>query len=328
MTTPTLLTSTFSLNRLAPALRNTLLAIGLAVVSTAAQAQTQDEVLDQARKVNFVVPPWPGVTVKTEIAAQLLERLGYQANRLDLSSTVGYSTLTSGDSDVFLGGWLPSQQNIYDAAMESNAIIDLGNNVEGARMGFAVPGYVYKAGITSATQLDEPENRERFGAEFFSIESGSTVGEAIHKAADADVHGLGDWTIRESSTAGMLAEVDAAYRDQRWIVFYGWTPHWMAPEYDMAILDDPANVYGKEGGKSDIRTIVRREFSETNPNLTRFLDQLVFSADEQSRFIDEFSQQRKDLEDVAEQWINANPERIATFFEGVTTREGEPASVE
>lgn len=313
-------------NLLSPASRNTLLAIGLALAPLAAQAQGEGQ--DAASQVNFVVPPWPGVTVKTEIVAQLLKQLGYQANQLDLSSTVGYSTLTSGDSDVFLGGWLPSQQNIYDAAMESNAIVDLGNNVEGARMGFAVPGYVYEAGITSATQLDEPENRERFGAEFYSIESGSTVGESIHKAVDADVHGLGDWDIRESSTPGMLSEVDAASRDQRWIVFYGWTPHWMAPEYDMVILDDPANVYGKENGKSDIRTVVRREFSEANPNVTRFLDQLVFSADEQSQFIDEFSQQRKDLEDVAEQWINANPDRIATFLDGVTTRDGEPASVE
>ncbi|WP_342780072.1 glycine betaine ABC transporter substrate-binding protein [Pistricoccus aurantiacus] len=229
---------------------------------------------------------------------------------------------------MFLGGWLPAQQKIYDAAMQSDAIVDLGNNVEGARMGFAVPGYVHDAGITSAEQLNEPENRERFGAEFYSIESGSTVGEAIHDAADNDVYGLGDWDIRESSTAGMLAEVDAAYRDQRWIAFYGWTPHWMAPKYDMVILDDPESVYGRENGKSDIRTVVRRDFSEANPNLTRFLDQVVFSAEEQSQFIDEFSQQGKDLEEVAEQWIESNPEQVQSFLEGVTTRDGEQPTIE
>ncbi|MGC3872229.1 ABC transporter substrate-binding protein [Halomonas sp. GXIMD04776] len=303
-----------------PSLHRGLMIIGLMLTSMTAQAQ------DEASQVNFVVPPWPGVTVKTEIVAQLIDELGYRANRLDMSSTVGYSTLQSGDSDVFLGGWLPAQQKIYDAAMESDAIVDLGNNVEGARMGFAVPGYVHDAGITSATQLDEPENRERFGGEFYSIESGSTVSESIHDAADADIHGLGDWDIRESSTAGMLAEVDAAYREKRWIVFYGWTPHWMAPKYDMAILDDPANVYGPENGKSDIRTIVRRDFSDANPNLTRLLDQVVFSAEEQSQFIDEFSQQEKDLEDVAESWIESHPDQIKTFLEGVTTRDGEPAT--
>ena len=209
--------------------------------------------------------------------------------------------------------------------MQSNAIVDLGNNVEGARMGFAVPGYVHDAGITSAAQLNKPENRKRFDGEFYSIESGSTVSESINDAVDADIYGLGDWNIRESSTAGMLAEVDAAARDQRWIVFYGWTPHWMAPKYDMAILDDPEGVYGKENGKSDIRTIVRRDFSKANSNLTKLLDQVVFSAEEQSQFIDAFSQQEKNLEDVAEAWIEDHPDQIRAFLEGVTTRDGQPA---
>nr|WP_299380415.1 glycine betaine ABC transporter substrate-binding protein [uncultured Halomonas sp.] len=300
-------------------LRNTLFIASLTLLPLTTQAA------DEADTVNFVVPPWPGVTVKTEIVARLIDDLGYQANRIDMSSTVGYSTLQSGDTDVFLGGWLPAQQKIYDAAMQSNAIVDLGNNVEGARMGFAVPGYVHDAGITSAAQLNEPENRKRFDGEFYSIESGSTVSESINDAVDADIYGLGDWNIRESSTAGMLAEVDAAARDQRWIVFYGWTPHWMAPKYDMAILDDPEGVYGKENGKSDIRTIVRRDFSEANLNLTKLLDQVVFSAEEQSQFIDAFSQQEKNLEDVAEAWIEDHPDQIRAFLEGVTTRDGQPA---
>ncbi|WP_227369432.1 glycine betaine ABC transporter substrate-binding protein [Halomonas sp. M20] len=300
-------------------LRKTLFIASLTLLPLTVQAA------DEADTVNFVVPPWPGVTVKTEIVAKLIDDLGYRANRIDMSSTVGYSTLQSGDTDVFLGGWLPAQQKIYDAAIQSDAIVDLGNNVEGARMGFAVPGYVHDAGITSAAQLNDPENRKRFDGEFYSIESGSTVSESINDAVNADVYGLGDWNIRESSTAGMLAEVDAAARDERWIVFYGWTPHWMAPKYDMAILDDPESVYGKENGKSDIRTIVRRDFSEANPNLTKLLDQVVFSAEEQSRFIDEFSQQEKNLEDVAEAWIEDHPDQIRAFLEGVTRRDGQPA---
>lgn len=287
---------------------------------------TQADGTDAASQVDFVVPPWPGVTVKTEIVSQLVERLGYEANAQGMSSSVGYNTLQSGDSDVFLGAWLPSQQQSFDAAMEANAIVDLGNNVTGARMGFAVPGYVHEAGITSAEQLDEPENRERFSAEFYSIESGSTVSVTINEAMDGDVYGLGDWDLRESSTPGMLSEVDAASRSGRWIVFYGWTPHWMATKYDMVILDDPESVYGPDNGKSDVRTIVRRDFSEANPNLTRLLEQIVFTADQQSGFINEFSQKGLDPDDVAERWIDAHPEKIEAFMKGVTTRDGQPAS--
>ena len=79
-------------------LRNTLFIASLTLLPLTTQAA------DEADTVNFVVPPWPGVTVKTEIVARLIDDLGYQANRIDMSSTVGYSTLQSGDTAVFLGG--------------------------------------------------------------------------------------------------------------------------------------------------------------------------------------------------------------------------------
>ncbi|MDR5876635.1 glycine betaine ABC transporter substrate-binding protein [Vreelandella gomseomensis] len=279
---------------------------------------------DASDELRLVVPPWPGVTVKSEILAQIAEPLGYQVEALEVSSTVGYQTLQSGESDAFLAGWLPSQQKSYDASMETDSIIDLGNNVTGARMGFAVPGYAYEAGVTNAEQLADPEIRERFGAEIYSIESGSTVSDHLHEAAEADTYGLSQWDLRESSTPSMLAEVDAAKREQRWILFYGWTPHWMAPAYDMEILDDPASVFGENNGQSDVRTIVAHAYHSANPNMIRLLDQYELTAAEQSEFIRDFGLDEGELETVARDWLLANPERIETFLEGVTTRDGEP----
>ncbi|WP_280541021.1 ABC transporter substrate-binding protein [Chromohalobacter sp. 11-W] len=298
----------------------TRLMAALALLPLAAHAHATDE----ATQVSFIAPPWPGVTVKTEIMAQILAPLGYTNERQELSSTVGYKTLQTGDSDVFLAGWLPAQQNSYDAAMDDGSIVDLGNNVTGARMGFAVPGYVYDAGVTSAEQLDDPENRERFDGRYYSIESGSTVSDFIHDAQRDDTYGLGDWELLESSTPGMLSAVRSAYDEKRWIAFYGWTPHWMVPEFDMHILDDPEGIYGKNQGRSDVRTIVAKPFSEANPNLMRLLDQFVLSAAQQSDFIREYGLEERELETVAHEWLQNHPAELAKFLDGVTTRDGEP----
>ncbi|WP_043532171.1 ABC transporter substrate-binding protein [Litchfieldella xinjiangensis] len=297
-----------------------LIVASLVVLPLHAQAAPTDT----ASEVRFVVPPWPGVTVKTEILAQILAPLGYDNDRQEVSSTVGYSALKNGESDVFLAGWMPSQKASYDATMASGAIVDMGNNVNGAQMGFAVPGYVHEAGITSAEQLDQPEYRERFDTRYYSIESGSTVSDTINDAVDNDVYGLGDWNIVESSTPGMLGEVEAASREGRWIAFYGWTPHWMAIKYDMHILDDPAGVYGENNGRSDIRTIVNKQFSEDNPNLSQLLDQFVLTAEDQSEFIQGYGLEDRDADVVAKEWLQANPDKLASFLEGVTTKEGEP----
>ena len=299
--------------------RSIALAAALGLAAASAQAADRDD------ELSLVVPPWPGVTVKSEILAQLVAPLGYRVERQELSSTVGYKTLTTGDSDAFLAGWLPAQQESYDAAMAADAIVDLGNNVTGARMGFAVPGYVAEAGITDAAQLGEADNAERFEHTFYSIESGSTVTDFIHTAIDSDTHGLGDWDVMSSSTPGMLSEVKAAVNDQRWIVFYGWTPHWMIPEYDVHILDDSEGVFGPDNGRSDVKTIVASDFAEANPNLTRLLDQFVFSAHEQSEFIKAFSLEERDLDEVAREWLEQHPDKRAAFLEGVTTRDGDDA---
>ncbi|WP_245392625.1 ABC transporter substrate-binding protein [Salinicola halimionae] len=299
----------------------TLLPLSLMTLSISAFAQSPRQ--DQADSVNFVVPPWPGVTVKTEVFSQLIAPLGYESETQEVSSTVGYQTLQTGDSDVFLAGWLPAQQESHDKAMASGKIEDLGNSVTGARMGFAVPGYVYDAGIHSAEDLDA--QRDRFGGRFYSIESGSTVSTFIHDAQDQDLYGLGDWQILDSSTPGMLSEVDAAFNDKRWIVWYGWTPHWMAPAYDMHILDDPKSVYGPDNGQSDVRTIVNKAFAAANPNLLALLEQFTLTADEQSEFIDGYGRQELSAKDVARQWLQDHPDRVAEFLDGVKTRDGKPA---
>lgn len=297
------------------ALLTTLTLISMLPITAQAAQDASDE-------LRLVVPPWPGVTVKSEIFSQLAEPLGYQVEALEVSSTVGYQSLQSDEADAFLAGWLPAQQESYDAANEAGSIVDLGNNVTGARMGFAVPGYVHEAGVTSAEELADPEIAERFGRRIYSIESGSTVTDMLESAIDADTYGLGEWEGKPSSTPGMLSEVAAAVNEGRWILFYGWTPHWMIPEYDVHILDDPAGVYGDNNGRSDVKTIVAKRYAEANPNLTRLLDQFTFTADEQSEFISAFSLEERDLDTVAKEWIEQHPEHVARFLEGVTTYDG------
>ena len=280
---------------------------------------------EEPAQVRFSVPAWPGVTVKTALAAQLLETLGYKVSQEELGSTITYEALTQGELDAFLAAWLPGQQGMYETTMEKDVLVDLGNNVDGARLGFAVPTYVYEAGVTSAEDLDREEFAEKLERTIYSIEVGSGMSEILNEAVDDDTYGLGDWNLSETSTPGMLSAVDSALDREEWIVFAGWTPHWMNIEYDVRYLEDPEDMWGPDQGRSDVKTLVTTDFSESNPNATRLLDQLVFSADDQSAMILGFSYEEREPEEVALQWLRDNPERVEAFLEGVTTRDGEPA---
>ncbi|TDB04680.1 glycine betaine ABC transporter substrate-binding protein [Halomonas marinisediminis] len=279
---------------------------------------------EEPAAVRFSVPPWPGVTVKTELASQLLNALGYESQSQEVGSTITYQALAQGELDAFLAAWLPAQQGMYDTAMQSdNPLVDLGTNVDGARLGFVVPTYVYDEGYTSAEDLCSEELRDKAGGTLYSIEVGSGTSELLAGMQDNGTYCLDEWRLSETSTTGMFSQAKASMDRDEWIVFYAWTPHWASIEYDIRFLDDPEDAWGPDGGRSDVISLVTSRFAEGNPNATRLLDQLVFSADDQSAMIYGFSYEERPPEEVALEWLRNNPERVKAFLEGVTTRDGE-----
>ncbi|WP_158773337.1 ABC transporter substrate-binding protein [Cobetia sp. L2A1] len=275
--------------------------------------------------IMFAAPPWPGVTMKTEIASEIFEALGYSPSTRQLGAQITYEGMSLGEVDVYLAAWLPGQSTMYNAAMEKDAMVDFGNNVNGARANFAVPRYVAEAGVTSLNDVDKPEFADKFEKTIYSIEIGSGSSEIANRAVDEDIYGLGDWDLKESSTAGMLGTVANAIKREEWVMFVGWTPHWMGIEYDMVFLDDPKDLWGPGGGESDVRTLANKKWSEAHPNASVFLDQIAFTSEEQSALIFGYGKEERPQEEVAGTWMKANPAKVKGWLDGVTTRDGEPA---
>ncbi|MBT2772168.1 ABC transporter substrate-binding protein [Halomonas sp. ISL-60] len=296
------------------------LASGIALATTAlfaSAAQADDQTLD------FGVPAWPGITVKTAIAEQLLNPLGYETSTQEIGLQVIYQGIESGDIDAFLGAWLPAQREMFNPRKESGVLIDVANNVDGAQMTLAVPAYLYESGIQSFADLDE--NREQFDGEIYGFGAGSAASEILHNAIDNDTWGLGDWQIVDTSEVGMLSAARDAISREEPIVWVGWTPHWMNLELPMRYLEDPENLFGDNNGESDVLTLLRSDYAEANPNVVTFFEQFTFSAEEQSWMIQAFGQEEQDLAEVAEQWITEHPERIEAMLADVTTTDGDPA---
>ncbi|MFS8151303.1 ABC transporter substrate-binding protein [Vreelandella titanicae] len=296
------------------------LASGIALTTTAlfaSAAHADDQTLD------FGVPAWPGITVKTAIAEQLLNPLGYETSTQEIGLQVIYQGIESGDIDAFLGAWLPAQREMFNPRKESGVLIDVANNVDGAQMTLAVPEYLYESGIQSFADLDE--NREQFEGEIYGFGAGSAASEILHNAIDNDTWGLGDWQVVDTSEVGMLSAARDAISREEPIVWVGWTPHWMNLELPMRYLEDPEDLFGENNGESDVLTLLRSDYAEATPNVVTFFEQFTFSAEEQSWMIQAFGQEEQDLTDVAEQWINDHPERIEAMLADVTTTDGDPA---
>lgn len=284
----------------------------ITVTATAADAPT----------IRFGTPTWPGVTVKTEVAAQLIETMGYDIKQTNSSPAFAYNALKSDDLDVFFGGWMPTQKNMADPLIEEGSVKVMATNISDAIMGIAVPEYVHEAGVETEADLDE--FRDRFNGKIYGIEAGSGFNESISNAISNDRHGLGDWEMVPSSTSGMLSQVGRSIDREEWIVFLGWEPHWMNVAYDIHYL---GAVGGREiaDTRSDVLTVANPRLVEKEPEIARFLEQYVVSKDDQSEWVLEYSYNDRKSEDVAAEWIGANMDTVAKWLDGVKTRNGESA---
>lgn len=292
------------------------LSLGLAMGGLGT-AQAADET------VVYGVPAWPGITVKTEIARELLAPLGYQGKAQEIGLQVIYQGLDSGDVDVFLGAWLPAQNPMLEPLESDGSIQRLATNVTGAQMTLAVPDYVYDEGITSFADLDA--HRDEFNGEIYGFGAGSAASEILNKAIADDAWGLGDWTLVDTSTVGMLSAAKSHIANHEPIVWVGWKPHWMNLALPMRYLSDSKNLFGEGNGASDVRTLMASDYADAHPNLVTFFNQFSFTSAEQSWMIQQYGQDEKPVEEVAKAWIQQHSDRVKQMLDGVTTTDGQPA---
>lgn len=292
-----------------------LLAAG---VPTAAQAQQQCET------VRFAEVGWTDITATTAVASEVLEALGYETRVDTVSVPIAYSGMKNDDFDVFLGNWMPSMASISDPYVEEGSVDRLSANLEGAKYTLAVPQYVYEAGVTSVADLSE--HAEQFDSNLHGIEAGNDGNELIQSMIDDDAFGLGDWSLVDSSEAGMLAELRARVPNEDWMVFLGWEPHPMNTNFDMAYLSGADDYFGPDLGGATVYTNTRGGYAEECPNVGTLLNNMTFTLEMENQLMGEIMDEGEDPRDAARDYLQAHDALLDEWLDGVTTIDGEPAA--
>lgn len=288
--------------------------LGLGIFAAVPQVEAQDNT------VNFGYVQWPGVTVKTHVAAKVAEYLGYETEMTAASQAIIFKSLETKDLDVFLGNWLPTMKLHFDEYKEKGAVHNVRVNLEDVVYRTAVPEYVYEAGVKSLADLNE--HADKFDSKIYGIEPGNEGNIIIQKAIDNNTYNLGDWTLQASSTAGMLTSVERAVNNKEWIAFNGWKPHYMNVMFDLKYLEDPEGIWGED---EKVYTVARNGYEKENPNFYKFLKQFKVPAPIQNNWINEYQNNDRDPEVVAEEWIANNLDVVNQWVFGVKTTDGRMA---
>lgn len=297
-----------------------LLTLSTLLAATAAAAQDSEA----CQAPTFSDVGWTDITATTAVADLILSAIGYDPEVLVLSVPVTFDSLTSGAVDVFLGNWMPLQEQIQAPLVAEGRIDVVGTNLEGAIIGLATTAGAAEQGLR--TYGDIARFQEELGGELYGIEAGSSANGTILGMIEADQFGLGAFELVESSEQGMLAQVQRAAQDGEPIVFFGWRPHPMNVTLDMTYLEESDDVFGPNGGSASVMTVTRPGLAEECPNLGRFLQNLVFDVEAEDVMMKYILDDALAPDEAAKRWLTENPDSIERWLDGVVTIEGQPAA--
>ncbi|MCM3609932.1 glycine/betaine ABC transporter [Planococcus sp. MERTA32b] len=92
-------------------------------------------------EIELAYVEWDTEVASTTVIGQVLEAQGFDVTLTPLDNAVMWSAVAEGQADGMVAAWLPgthaSQFETYGADM-----VDLGENLEGAKIGFVVPSYM------------------------------------------------------------------------------------------------------------------------------------------------------------------------------------------
>lgn len=257
----------------------------------------------QPQQVTLLYVEWACATATTHVAADILENeMGYQVELIPVSAALMYEGLANDDGDGMLCAWLPITHEEYMNKLGSE-LVDLGPNMEGAKLALTVPEYVE---INSIEEMNEV--KDKFNGEIIGIDPGAGImGRAEQAIEDYNL----DYTLMEGSDATMVAALKTAIDRNKWIVVTGWIPHWKFAAWDLKTLEDPKLSFGED---ETINTLVRTGLQADMPEVYEFLDNFHWTPDDLSRAMVLAEENDNDSKAAASQWVEENQELVQSWL--------------
>lgn len=277
------------------------LMIALLMAMSVGVVMAQDETID----LGYVL--WDSEIASTHVvAAVLMDELGYDVELTSVDAGPMWTGVAQGDFDAIVAAWLPATHEAY-WSQYGDDLVDLGPNLDGADIGWAVPAYV---DVDSIAGLNE--HADTFGGEIIGIDPGAGLMAASDRAMD--VYGLDDFTLLDGSDAAMTAALDRAINREEAIIVTSWRPHWMWAAYDLKYLEDPEGVFGDA---ESIHTILNADWAENGApeDVRAFLDAFYWTGEQMGAVMLMITQDGMEPMDAARAWIADNRDVVEGWLQ-------------
>lgn len=275
----------------------------------------------------LVENPWTASSLNVNVAKLILENeLGYEVEIILLDESVQWAVIGAGDAHASLEVW-PSghQKNVEQYINDLGVVVNGGLLGPVGKIGWYLPTYMLDEHPELATWegfLDD-DNAALFATAETGKKGQFLAGAPGWTQYDEQIIanlGLNLQVVYAGSEEAILAAVESAYRRQRPILFYFWTPHSIHAEYELtqvALPEYTDECYAgvEDGNTEDIACdypadelfkIFWAGLEKAYPDVFAFLSAMNYTTEDQIAMIAAVELDGLTVEEAAEAWIEDN----------------------
>ncbi|WP_136440697.1 glycine betaine ABC transporter substrate-binding protein [Pacificoceanicola onchidii] len=250
-----------------------------------------------------------------------------------------YAGMDKGDGsiDVHTDMWMPNWQSAWDEYIVDKDTVDHNTPYQGTS-NLYVPSYMSDK-VSSIEDLRNPEIAAMF----------DTDGDGLGEYWPGDVtwastkrwqikfksYGLDSlWEPNIVSADTFKAGLAAAYASSKPQLFYHWTPEALHVQYDLSVVGEPDRFDGCEDvdleaenwlevsefecviAPNDVFVAFSKSLWDRNPEVAQMLKNVQFTGDEINGWIVEMFENKRDPQEVAEEWIEDNQDTVNRWING------------
>ena len=282
---------------------------------------------------------WESIRFHSYVAGIIMEKgYGYTMDMVSGSTPVALLGMRQGDIDVQMEMWTSNIAEIYQEALDSGDVVELGINFDGNTQGLYVPTFVIEGdsergiepmapGLRTVKDLADywqvfEDEEDRSKGRIYGSPPGWAVDEIMR--TKVETYGLDEYYnyFSPGSDTALAAAIVSSYERGEPIVAYYWEPTWVMGMMDMTLLEDEPyseelwnNGYACEFEAMEITIAANADFAERAPELAEFLSKYRTSeqvTNEALAFMMENETDERDAalwflrnkEDVWTQWIS------------------------
>ncbi len=324
---------------------------GTAVAADVASPDETPAGQSEPGTVRMARATWDTGWFQAEIYRVLIEALGYTVESVTtMENAEFFRAAAEGRVDLWANGWFPG----HDATIAELGVADrldvVGTQVSGgAFQGYLVDKASAEAGITTLSDLADPEVAARFDTD--GDGSADLIGcQVSWSCADVIEYHLDELGLRGTVThvqgdyPPLMDSVIQRYEQGEPVLFYTWTPNWtvgeLVPGEDVTWLNvDASTDAGSPAGDgdyavtgvpgcagdpcrpgwppNDIRAVASRAFLDANPVIRRLLEQVRIPLEDvaaQNARMRAGEGAPEDIRRHAVQWISRHEAEVAEWL--------------